>query len=225
MSRSLLTYFLFLVFASIGIIYSRYLSYSNLRAWEIQNILILLIGVPFLWLLPKAKLEFLPANNFQLRKQTTIPLLIGVLFGMLDLIVIEYILPHPIHTSLPPYTQPFPYSLFLYFSGAFEIEVFYRLIPITIILFVFNKYKEGKYFNAAFIVAAILTSIREPLEQMPTGPSWFVVYSLVSGFGMNYLQAYFFKKYSFISSLTIRLGHYLIWHILNGMMIQYFILQ
>lgn len=224
MKKSILIYFSFIIFASLGIIYGRNLNYPNLRLWEFQNILLLLIGIPFLFLLPKANLKFIGGDQLTAKQEIFIPACIGVIFGLLDLLVIEFILPHERHTALPPYTQPFPYSIFLYFSGALEIELFYRLVPITIILFIFNKFREGKYLNQAFFVAAILTSIREPLEQMPSGPAWFIVYSLITGFVMNYLQAYLFKTQSFISSLSIRLGHYLIWHILNGMFIQYMVL-
>ena len=224
MKKSILIYFAFIIIASIGIIYGRSLNYPDLRLWEFQNILLLSIGIPFLFLLPKANLKFIGGDQLTVKQEIFIPACIGIIFGLLDLLVIEFILPHEIHTSLPPYTQPFPYSVFLYFSGALEIELFYRLVPITIILFIFNKFREGKYLNQAFFVAAILTSIREPLEQMPSGPGWFIVYSLITGFVMNYLQAYFFKTQSFISSFSIRLGHYLIWHILNGMFIQYMVL-
>jgi hypothetical protein len=224
MKKSLLIYIMFILVASAGIIYGSTINYPNLRLWEFQNILLLLIGVPFLFLLPKANLKFSNGDELSTKQEILIPACIGIFFGLLDLLVIEFILPHEKHTSLPPYTQPFPYSIFLYFSGALEIELFYRLIPIAIILFAFNKFKEGKYFNQAFFVAAILTSIREPLEQMPGSPGWFIVYSLITGFAMNYLQAYFFKTQSFISSLSIRLGHYLIWHVLNGIVIQYMVL-
>ena len=224
MKKSLIIFISFIIFASIGIIYGRSLNYPDLRLWEFENILLISIGIPFLFILPKANLKFIDRNKLTAKQEIFIPTCIGIIFGLLDLLVIEFILPHARHTSLPPYTQPFPYSIFLYFSGALEIELFYRLIPIAIILFAFNKFKEGKYFNQAFFVVAILTSIREPLEQMPGGPGWFIVYSLITGFAMNYLQAYFFKTQSFISSLSIRLGHYLIWHVLNGIVIQYMVL-
>jgi hypothetical protein len=185
---------------------------------------LLLIGIPFIYLLPKAKLNYIYADQESSRNQIWLPALIGIIFGILDLIVIEFILPHPQHTSLPPYTQPFPYSLFLFFSGALEIELFYRLIPVTLVLFLFAKINEGKYYENAFWVIAVLTSMREPLEQFPSGAVWYVCYALLTGFAMNFIQVYYFKKYSFIASLSLRLGHYMVWHILNGMYIQFVIL-
>lgn len=92
-------------------------------------------------------------------------------------------------------------------------------------MYLFNNYWGERYSNQAFWIIAILTSLREPLEQWPSGPSWFVVYSLVTGFAMNFLQAWYCRKEGFLASLSVRWGHYLIWHILNGMVIEYFIIQ
>jgi len=205
-------------------LFGKSLSLPGLRVWEITNVLLLLLGVPVIALLSKAGLPPLFWSEVSLRQILLLPMLMGIGFGLLDLLVIELILPHPVHTKLPPYTQPFPYSLFLYFSGALVIEVFYRLIPITLVMYLFNNYWGGRYSNQAFWIIAILTSLREPLEQWPDGQGWFMVYALASGFMMNFIQALFFKKAGFIASLSLRCGHYLVWHILNGIIIQYFIL-
>lgn len=227
MKKSLSLYIIFILIACLGLVYGNSIAsnYTNLRIWNIENILLLLIGIPFIYLLPKAKLSYIYADQESSKKQIWFPALIGIIFGILDLIVIEFILPHPQHTSLPPYTQPFPYSLFLFFSGALEIEVFYRLIPVTLVLVLFAKIKEGKYYETAFWIIAVITSLREPLEQFPSGAVWYVSYALLTGFAMNFIQVYYFRKYSFIASLSVRLGHYMVWHILNGMYIQYVFLD
>jgi len=132
--------------------------------------------------------------------------------------------PEP-YSELPPFLQPFPYSTFLYFSGAFEIEVFYRLIPLTLILLLGKWFTNGKYFKIFLWTAIVLTSLREPLEQFPNGELWFIIYTLLTGFLMNFLQAVYFKNAGFLASITLRLGHYLFWHILLGIYVQYFELQ
>ncbi|HCL04881.1 MAG TPA: hypothetical protein DHW64_02490 [Chitinophagaceae bacterium] len=227
MKKSIIFYGVFLLIAVIGIFYGNSISnqFENLRIWHFENIAFLLIGLPFIFLQERAGLPTIYNSEPSLSTKLFKPLLIGILFGVADLIVIELILNTTGHSSLPPYTQPFPYSLFLYSSGAFEIEVFYRLIPITLVLLIFSKIKNGAYQPQAFIAIAILTAIREPIEQFSAGAAWFVAYSLITGFGMNFLQAIYFRKYGWASSVYIRLGHYLIWHILNGVYIQYFVLQ
>jgi hypothetical protein len=138
------------------------------------------------------------------------------------LLVFKIILHPEPYSELPPFTQPFPYSLFLYFSGAFEIEVFYRLIPLTLLLLAGNYFRKGKYYELFWWVAVGVTAIREPLEQLPSGSLLLIAYSLVTGFMMNFLQVVWYRKAGFLSSLSIRLGHYLIWHILLGMYIECF---
>ena len=106
--------------------------------------------------------------------------------------------PEP-YKELPPFLQPFPYSIFLYFSGAFEIEVFYRLIPLTLLL---GKWlSEWEVFYYFLSIRIFLTSLREPLEQFQNGEISFICYSLLTGFLMNYLQA-IYKNAGVSASLT-----------------------
>lgn len=129
--------------------------------------------------------------------------------------------PEP-YSKLLPFLQPFAYSIFLYFSGALEVEVFYRLIPFTLILLVGNFIRQGKYFHLFFWTGIVLTAIREPIEQVPEGNTAIIIYALLTGFLMNYLQAIWYKQAGFLAALSIRLGHYLLWHILLGIYVENF---
>ena len=214
--------FLFIVF--LGIIYGNKISasYNSLRIWSVENLLWLGLGVPFLLLQSYVGIPNLLQPNISNKLRFSQPFLIGIFFGVLDILVIK-IIQHPqAYTELPPFLQPFPYSIFLYFSGALEIEVFYRLIPITLMLLIGKKVSNGYYFNYFLWFAIITTSLREPIEQLPSGENWYIAYALLSGFLMNYLQGIYYKNAGFISSLTLRLGHYLFWHILLGFYVQYF---
>lgn len=221
---NVIIYFLMILIAIIGIFYGDAIKndHSFLRIWDYQNVLILFLGIPFLLLQSKVNLPYFFEENISNKQRFLNPFLIGAVFGILDIIVIK-LLQHPEpYAELPPFLQPFPYSLFLYFSGAFKIEVFYRLIPLTLILLLGKWISNGKYFNIFLWTAIILTSIREPLEQLPNGELWFIIYSLLTGFLMNFIQAIYFKNAGFLASLTLRLGHYLFWHILLGIYVQYF---
>lgn len=222
LNKSLLSYFFFLGLCIIGIFWANYLvePYPYLRVWDWMGVATLLIGIPFLFLQKPAGIPEFWEKQIANRMRIWTPALIGVGFGILDVVIIRGILHPEPYTELPPFLQPFPYSIFLYFSGAFEVEIFYRLIPIVLILFLFSKIKEGKYQNQAFWVIAVATALREPLEQLPNGDAWFVAYALISGFAMNFIQAIYFKKAGFIANLSLRLGHYLVWHILLGMYVE-----
>lgn len=225
--QNIIIYFAFLIIAVIGIIYGNEIknNFTFFRVWNYKNILFLLLGIPFLFLQSKANLPNFLEDSISNKQRFLKPFLIGAVFGILDVIIIKIIIHPEQYTELPPFLQPFPYSNFLYFSGAFEIEVFYRLIPLTLILLIGKWLANGKYFNIFLWTAIVLTSIREPIEQFPNGELWFVIYALLTGFLMNLLQAIYFKNAGFLASITLRLGHYLFWHILLGIYIQYFELQ
>lgn len=217
-------YALFIGFAFWGIQYGNAIKNEHhfLRIWEYENLLWLCLGIPFVLLMPKVGLPHFWDKAINAEQKVVIPVMIGIFFGILDVFVWKFIVHPQPYEELPPFLQPFPYSLFLFFSGAFEIEVFYRLIPLTCILFLGHWLAKGKYSTYFFYVGVFLTSLREPLEQWPNEGLVLVLYSLLSGFMMNILQAIYFKKAGFLGSLFLRLGHYLIWHIVLGIYVEWF---
>ena len=221
--RSLVVFTGLLAIACITVLWGQQLSVQQpgIRVWDWVNVMVLLAGLPFILVQTKAGLPELLGNNVPFKTRFAQPFLIGLFFGALDVLIIKVIMHPQAYDVLPPFLQPFPYSIFLYSSGALEIEIFYRLIPITLLLLADKWIWKGKYTNAVFWIAAIITSIREPLEQWPSGALWFIIYAAVSGFLMNLLQAVYFRKAGFLASLTLRLGHYFFWHILLGIYVQY----
>jgi hypothetical protein len=144
-----------------------------------------------------------------------------MIFGLLDVLVIKILMHPQPYTELPPFLQPFPYSLFLYTSGALEVELMYRLLPITMFLLLEQWLFKGRYRNGLLIFLAIITGLIEPLMQWPDGAWWFVTYAALSGIAMNAWQFRCLLHYGFLGSLSVRLGHYLIWHILLGVYVQF----
>jgi len=225
--QNIYIYITFLIIAIIGIIYGNFIknNFTFLRIWGYQNILILLLAIPFLFLQSKANLPNFIETNITNKQRFSNPFLIGAVFGILDVFIMKIMMHPEPYSELPPFLQPFPYSLFIYFSGALEIEIFYRLVPITLISLLGEWVANGKYYNFFIWTAIILTSLREPLEQFPVGQFWFLFYSLMSCFLMNFLQAVHYKNAGFLASLSLRLGHYFFWHILLGIYVQYIELQ
>jgi hypothetical protein len=219
---NLITYGIFLSIAAAGLVYGKSIlsSFNHLRVWDVQTLLLLLIGVPFLFFQTKAGFPDFWDRRVSHRTRMLWPILIGMVFGIMDVLVFKVLLHPEPYTELPPFLQPFPYSLLLYFSGALEVEVFYRLIPLTLICAIGHAYKKGQYANLFFWTAAILTSVREPLEQYSGGSALLIFYSFATGFSMNFIQAAWYKKAGFPASLFIRLGHYLIWHIVLGIYVE-----
>ncbi|MBX2961530.1 MAG: hypothetical protein KF687_03405 [Cyclobacteriaceae bacterium] len=221
--KNLTTYFILLIIVLIGIYYGRSIAgdYRFLRVWDFSNLMIMAIGIPFLFFQSQARLPEFWSSFVSSKTRIVVPLVIGMVFGILDVFVFKVIIHPEPYTELPPFLQPFPYSVFLYLSGAFEVEVFYRMIPLTIIMVAGSWFKEGKHYSSIFWIALLLTSLREPIEQLPDGNLTLVLYSLLTGFAMNFLQGIYYSKAGFIASLFLRLGHYLIWHILLGVFVEY----
>ena len=226
--KSFLVFTALLIIAMATVVWSQSIAatQTGIRVWNWNSWLILLAGLPFIFIQKEAGLPELLDPSVSNRKRFLQPLLIGFLFAIPDVIIVGFLMHPEPYTSLPPFLQPFPYSLSLYSSGALDIEIFYRLIPITLLLWLISeKLLKGKYREIVFWSVAILTAIREPLEQWPSGNTWFIVYALGSGFAMNLWQAYQYRKAGFLGALMIRYGHYIIWHILLGVYIEFFVLR
>jgi hypothetical protein len=100
-----------------------------------------------------------------------------------------------------------------------ELEITFTGTGISLIG---NWYKDGRFYKTFFLAAAILIALREPLGQLPQGGILLIIYGFITGFLMNFLQAVWYGRAGFLASLSIRLGHYFIWHILLGLYIELF---
>lgn len=207
----------------VTIIYGSALSNSgiSIRQWSWNNLFIVLPLLPLLFLQQKASLPAVQTIN-EKKNGWVATFGTGIVFGLLDVLVIKFILHPEPYTELPPFLQPFPYSTFLYTSGAIEIELYYRMIPLTVFLLLNTVLLKGRGKNLFIIVLGVLTSIIEPIQQFPDGAWWFIVYATLSGIAMNAWQFRSYLKYGFVASLAVRLGHYLIWHVLLGIYVEYF---
>jgi hypothetical protein len=146
----------------------------------------------------------------------------GLVFGLLDVLVIKCILHPQPYEILPPFLQPFPYSALLYPSGALEIEVTYRLMPLTLFLLFDSLVFKSKFRPALIIGLGIISALVEPILQFPAGSGvWFIGYATITGIAMNALEYFFMVKNGFATALLLRLGHYLVWHIALGIYVEY----
>lgn len=94
--KNLYTYTGLLPIASIGIWYGQFLSnsYPSLRIWDLANLLLMLIGIPFLFWQRQAGLPDFWDEQVSNRRRFLLPLGIGLFFGLLDVMVFKFIL-HP----------------------------------------------------------------------------------------------------------------------------------
>ena len=108
--------------------------------------------------------------------------------------------------------------LLVFSSGAIIVEVIYRLFPIPVVLwFGSNLLLKGRGQAQMFWVLAVLTSLLEPLGQLAdlqVLPGALMVTLGMILFSLNFTQAVFFRKYGFLASILVRLGFYMVWHVL-----------
>jgi hypothetical protein len=214
--------FILLTVVIITIVYGQMLETKGVpvRRWHWHNLLLVLPVVPLLLLQQTALLPALPTVH-QKKYGWLSTFGAGMIFGVLDVLVIKCILHPEPYRELPPFLQPFPYCIPLYTSGALEIELYYRMIPLTVFLLLDKFLFKLKHRTVILVVLAVITSVIEPIQQFPEGAWWLMVYATVSGIAMNAWQFRSYVQYGFIASLAVRLGHYLIWHILLGIYVQY----
>lgn len=192
----------------------------SIRRWDWNNLIFVLPIIPLLFLQQTASLPTVQTIN-EKKNGWFSSFGVGIIFGLLDVLIIKIIMHPEPYMEMPPFLQPFPYSTFLYSSGALEVELYYRMIPLTILLLINTYFLKSKFRNTFIFALGIITSIIEPMQQFPGGAVWFIVYATISGIAMNAWQFRCYLKYGFVASLAVRLGHYMIWHILLGIYVEY----
>jgi hypothetical protein len=119
------------------------------------------------------------------------------------------------------FNAPLPGSVLLYSAGAVVLEVVYRLLPIPVVMWVAQRFGfPERHRLKLFWVLAVLTSLLEPSGQtaiaIDAGRYDLAISQFALGFGYNLAQAYWFLRAGFLASLSVRWGHYAIWHVIYG---------
>jgi len=194
---------------------------ANLRQFGWDGVGLVALGTVGVWLAPCTGFADLLDRRVTNWQRLGRPLVVGLLFALADVLVfVGVVHPEPV-TALMPFMQPFPYSILLYGSGALYVDVLYRLLPIPVLMWLVGRYAlHNPRHTGLFWLLAGLSSLVEPLEQLITDSPALIAYSFASGYLMNLLQAYFFRKYGFLAGLMIRLGHYALWHVGFGLWVE-----
>lgn len=194
---------------------------ANLRLFGWDGIGLVALGGLGMWLAPHTGFADLLDTRVSRWQRWGRPLLVGLAFASADVGVYKWVIhPGPV-TSLTPFMQPFPYSVLLFGSGALYTDCLYRLIPIPVLMWLVGGLLLKNPRNTGlFWVLAGVTSLVEPYQQLITDSPALIVYSFGTGYAMNVLQAVFFRYYGFLAALTIRLGHYALWHVAFGLWVE-----
>lgn len=113
---------------------------------------------------------------------------------------------------------PYPESLLFYPAMGFLVEVLFHVLPLAVLLFLFNAIFNTTASPALVWVTMVIVALLEPTYQviMDPYPIWALITVWINLFLFNMLQLLVFRQYDFVSMFALRLFYYLIWHIIWG---------
>lgn len=191
-------------------------------------LIVILMDLAGIWLSRKTGFPEIWDENITTRQRFLIPAIAGIIYGLLTVVPLLFNQINRLHPDAltADIHVKFPHSILFYTYGAIFLEIFLKLFLLTLIVFVIsNIICRGKFQIAAFCIADVLVSLYEPLPfiledlQGKNGTEMIMpVVTNLAGwrFISNLFSTYLFRKYGFLAPLTMRLTHYLIWHIIYG---------
>jgi hypothetical protein len=189
------------------------LANSSTLNWD-HLLLVLLIGFILLVFAPLGNIENFNESNKNIKNYLYLPIFIGILFGIYEII-------KSLILGYPNFHVKFPYSIPVYISGGTLYEIKYHLIPIIFGSIILLKVFKKRYSNLIFWILAFTLSIYEPYKQIRSMVDWkiisgsfWIIESAIGIFVANIIPFYFLKKHGFVSMLTMRLTTYFMWHII-----------
>ncbi|MBN2057172.1 MAG: hypothetical protein JW782_00010 [Candidatus Saganbacteria bacterium] len=154
-------------------------------------------------------------KNVSTKCRFIMPALIGIGFGMvLALLDVIFKLPADLNIA-------WPYSVPYYLQGAIFADIQHFFPIVFLVWLVSSLIMKGRWQARIYWTAAVLISLVEPLQMTrltaTAGPvGAFTIVLAVYIFAVNFMQAVCLKRAGFLSMLSLRLGQYLVWHIIWG---------
>ncbi len=183
---------------------------GNLNPIVVLAITIVLAFVLLTFLISKTKLLIYKKLNL---KDYLIISGIAVIFGIEVIIADIWLVDYSADINIL-----FPKSLLFYPAIGFIVEVFFHLLPISLIIVVLSTFTKLN-INKIVWVSIIVVTILEPLYQI-----WFtsqnslstIIYTGIHVLLFSLSQLLIFKRFGFISMYLFRIVFYFIWHIWWG---------
>ena len=148
-------------------------------------------------------------NLTELLRFSSLAALLGIIIILVDTKII-----FPADTNIL-----FPKSLLFYPAIGFFAEIFFHVLPLTVLLVTLNSILKNVNFEAIVLICILLVALMEPIYQVlymasaKQFPLWAVIVVGIHIFLISFCQLLIFRKYDFISMYSFRLVYYLFWHI------------
>ena len=139
--------------------------------------------------------------------RVVIPSLTGAAFGAITIV----------HAKIVPGggpVTPFPVAILVFAAGAILLEIMLRLFGVTIPTALLGLFGPRARI-AGFWIAAVLTSLYEPMPFLGHGMGWSAALIAARLFAFNLIAAIFYRRAGFLAPLSERWSEYLIWHIVG----------
>jgi hypothetical protein len=123
---------------------------------------------------------------------------------------------------LPPdVNRPYPDSLLFYPTIGFVAEIFFHVLPLTLLLVILSALFKNLTFEQIVWPCIIFVALWEPVFQtrfsLSAAYPWTaVIFIAVHNFLFNFIQLALFKRFDFVTMYGFRLVYYLLWHIVWG---------
>lgn len=189
--------------------------------WPVIGLLTL-AGTGAVWLGPRARIPYLWDPSAPSRKWLLLAVVAGLAVGGFNLAVDAFadharLLAEAL--NVPTINVPFPHSLLFYSAGAIVIESLYRLILITVPLWLIATVilrKRG--YTPVFWVLAVFTSLFEPADVVTllSGHFELMLFMAIAAFATNMFEAYLFWRHGLLAPLVFRVAFYFVWHVIGG---------
>ena len=123
--------------------------------------------------------------------------------------------------NVPSLNVGFPASILFYSGGAIIVEALFRLIIITLpVWLIANVILRKRGQATVFWIVAVLTSLLEPWTQVSLvlGHADVMLILGVATYALNLFEAFLFWRYGFLAPVVFRVCFYLVWHVIGGVM-------
>jgi len=167
------------------------------------------------WLLSRGGFSIYRSEN---RKGLLYGCGLATLFGVI-VIPIDLLIRFPADINVP-----LPASLLFYPVVGFFAEILFHVLPLSLLLIVlFAVFRSVRQTGIVWLGIAAVAMI-EPVYQtlwmvsLDRYPVWAVAVDALHVFAINLAQLIIFRRYDFVSMITLRWVYYLFWHIGWGSM-------
>lgn len=116
---------------------------------------------------------------------------------------------------------PFPASILFYSGGAVVVESLFRLIAITVPVWLIGTVLlRGRGQAIVFWAVALVTSTLESSDQMGfvAGHPEVMLAIGAAMYAINVVEAYLFRRNGFLAPLGFRIAFYMVWHVIGGLL-------